>query len=95
MRVCVCAFVMKQRKLGVQFFLFHCNEVRGLRRLRGPAPKKRLMNSGSKIGSADFYLQSRGYRIGHYRNVRGLGKSMAVLRLFEKLRYSNERSTLF
>ena len=33
--------------------------------------------------------------IGHYRNVRGLGKSMAVFRLFEKLRYSNERSTLF
>ena len=34
-------------------------------------------------------------RIGHYRNVRGLGKSMIVFRLFEKLRYSNERSTLF
>ena len=32
--------------------------------------------------------------IGHYRNVRGLGKSM-VFRLFEKLRYSNERSTIF
>ena len=31
--------------------------------------------------------------IGHYRNVRGLGKSMVVFRLFEKLRYSNERST--
>ena len=25
--------------------------------------------------------------IGHYRNVRGLGKSMVVFRLFEKLRY--------
>ena len=24
--------------------------------------------------------------IGHYRNVRGLGKSMVVFRLFEKLR---------
>ena len=29
------------------------------------------------------------------RNVRGLGKSMVVFRLFEKLRYSNERSTKF
>ena len=29
------------------------------------------------------------------RNVRRLGKSMAVFRLFEKLRYSNERSTKF
>ena len=33
--------------------------------------------------------------IGHYRNVRGLGKSMVVFHLFEKLRYSNERSTIF
>ena len=33
--------------------------------------------------------------IGHYRNVRGLGKSMVVFRLFEKLRFSNERSTIF
>ena len=33
--------------------------------------------------------------IGHCRNVRGLGKSMVVFRLFEKLRYSNERSTKF
>ena len=33
--------------------------------------------------------------IGHYRNVRGLRKSMVVFRLFEKLRYSNERSTMF
>ena len=31
--------------------------------LRGPAPKKGLMISGSKIESADFYLTSRGYRI--------------------------------
>ena len=35
------------------------------------------------------------FQIGHYRNVRGLGKSMVVFRLFEKLRYSNERSTIF
>ena len=34
-------------------------------------------------------------RIGHFRNVRGLGKSMVVFRLFEKLKYSNERSTIF
>ena len=33
--------------------------------------------------------------IGHYRHVRGLGKSMAVFRLFEKLRYSNKRSAIF
>ena len=33
--------------------------------------------------------------IGHYRNVRGLGKSMVVFRLFEKLWYSHERSTIF
>ena len=33
--------------------------------------------------------------IAHCRNVRGLGKSMVVFRLFEKLRYSNERSTKF
>ena len=33
--------------------------------------------------------------IGHFRNVRGLGKSMVAFRLFEKLKYSNERSTTF
>ena len=33
--------------------------------------------------------------IGHYRNVRGLGKSMVVFRLLKKLRYSNKRSTVF
>ena len=33
--------------------------------------------------------------IGHCRNVRGLGKSVVVFRLFDKLRYSNERSTKF
>ena len=33
--------------------------------------------------------------IGHCRNVGELGKSMVVFRLFEKLRYSNERSTKF
>ena len=35
------------------------------------------------------------YRIGRCRNVRGLRKNMVVLRLHEKLRYSNERSTKF
>ena len=29
--------------------------------LRGPAPRKQPMISGSKIESADFYLSSRGY----------------------------------
>ena len=29
-----------------------------------------------------------GTDVGHYRNVRGLGESMIVFRLFEKLRYS-------
>ena len=33
--------------------------------------------------------------IAHCRNVRELGKSMVVFCLFEKLRYSNERSTKF
>ena len=33
--------------------------------------------------------------IAHCRNVRGLGKSVVVFRLFEKLRYSDERSTKF
>ena len=33
--------------------------------------------------------------IAHWRNVRGLGKSMVVFRFFEKPRHSNERSTKF
>ena len=33
--------------------------------------------------------------MGNCRNVRGLEKSKDVVRLFEKLRYSNERSTEF
>ena len=42
------------------------------------------------------YLSNRPQvSIGHFRNVRGLGKSMVVFRLFEKLKYSNERSTIF
>ena len=33
--------------------------------------------------------------MGNCRNVRGLEKSKVVFRLFEKLRYSNEKSTKF
>ena len=33
--------------------------------------------------------------IGNCRNVRGLGKSKVVFHFFEKLRYSNDRSTKF
>ena len=57
-----------------------------------------LARSGSQSQLAIwFILPARGasHIIGHYRNVRGLGKSMVVFRLFEKLRYSNERSTTF
>ena len=43
----------------------------------------------------DYFFNFSVAFIGHYRNVRGLGKSMVVFRLFEKLRYSNERSTIF
>ena len=42
-----------------------------------------------------FLPHLRTLAIGHYRNVRGLGKSIVVFRLFEKLRYSNERLTIF
>ena len=31
----------------------------------------------------------------HYRNVKGLRMSMVVFHLFEKLRYSKERSNLY
>ena len=43
----------------------------------------------------EFQIRIFLFSIGHYRNVRGLGKSMVVFRLFEKLRYSNERSPIF
>ena len=41
-------------------------------------------------------VKSRNFatRLDNCRNVRGLGKRMVVFRLFEKLRYSNERSTI-
>ena len=40
-------------------------------------------------GKQDYFF------MGNCRNVRGLGKSMVVFCLYEKLRYSNERSTIF
>ena len=40
------------------------------------------------------HLESDSY-IANCRNVRGLGKSVVVFRLFEKLRYSDERTTKF
>ena len=45
------------------------------------------------VYSLKIVLQQR--TIGNCRNVRGLGKSKVVFCLFEKLRYSNERSTKF
>ena len=46
--------------------------------------------------SKSIFLRISHEHIGHFRNVRGLGKSMVVFRFFfEKLRYSNERSTKF
>ena len=62
------------------------------------------MRRGRKPGGLGKKFQSnevvpdgagQGDGIGHFRNVRGLGKSMVVFRLFEKLKYSNERSTIF
>ena len=38
---------------------------------------------------------SKPMKIGHCRNMRGLGKSMVVFCLFKKLICSNERSTRF
>ena len=43
----------------------------------------------------DFLKTLKLTAIGNCRNVRGLGKCMIVFHLFEKLRYSNERSTKF
>ena len=53
---------------------------------RKPGPK------GDRVQSQTLLY---GDVIGNCRNVRGLGKSMVVFRFFEKLRYSNERSTKF
>ena len=54
---------------------------------------KKLLLPQSRTPDVDKLFKFR--LIGHYRNVRGLGKSMVVFRLFEKLRYSNERLTIF
>ena len=55
-----------------------------------------IPNSISSTVGAKFELSAAlNQSIGHYRNVRGLGKSMVVFRLLEKVRYSNERSTIF
>ena len=43
----------------------------------------------------DAEVTNTAFSIGHYRNVRRLGRSMVVFRVFEKLRYSNEKSTIF
>ena len=53
--------------------------------------KERLITSvGSSAQASKIHCNIR-----HCRNVRGLGKSMVVFRLFELLRCSNERSTKF
>ena len=54
-----------------------------------------FLNWGSRGYLASFSKKEGEAGTGHCRNVRGLGKSMVVFRLFEKLRYSNERSTIF
>ena len=71
------------------------NEVRPVGQLT--FVPKRLSAVGNKRISQFFDSASepRSRVIGHYRNVRGLGKSRVVFRLFEKLRHSNEKSTIF
>ena len=43
----------------------------------------------------DVMCTHLGLFIAHCRNVRGLGKSIVLFRLFQKLRCSNERSAKF
>ena len=50
-----------------------------------------LPHPSSTIGNGKCLTSSS--KIGSCRNVRGMGKSMVDFRLFEKRRYSNERST--
>ena len=57
-------------------------------------PKEEIDAWDGWVGSFFTRVKRICDNIGHYRNVRGLGKSIAVFRLFEKLRYSNERSTI-
>ena len=63
-------------------------------------PEVVLSSSRSPMGARgmtyyDRYIISAECTTVHCRNVRGLGKSVVVFRLFEKLRYSDERSTKF
>ena len=61
--------------------------------LRRALPGTHFVNS---LHGPDLAVRIQGGDlIGHCRNVRGLGKSMVVFRLFELLRCSNERSTKF
>ena len=62
--------------------------------MSGSVPKL-LILFRSPVPGGDVAALVRSH-IGHCRNVRGLGKSMVVFRLFEKLICSlNERSTKF
>ena len=64
---------------------------------------KSLSMPAEEVGHAPNCIMGQYYNIhqftrsliGNCRNVRVLGKSMVVFRLFEQLRYSNERSTKF
>ena len=56
---------------------------------------KRGLNQKPSVGGRCGLIFWNNTVIGRCRNVRGLGKSMVVFHLFEKLRYSNERTTKF
>jgi len=58
------------------------------------SPKRNVSNGGLWLKYKSLY-GDREFDIGNCRNARGLGKSKVVFHLFEKLRYSNERSTNF
>ena len=82
-----------QFQLELRTWFFHKEEI-----LENTDSREKL----SEKGKDQLYCPTFGTRpesnpghIGNCRNVRGLGKSMVVFRLFEKLRYSNERSTKF
>ena len=53
----------------------------------------RLRNHFARL--ENHYVRLENHCIGNWRNVRGLEESVVVFRFFEKLRYSNERSTKF
>ena len=50
---------------------------------------------GGGRGGATFSPRAITHPLAHCKNVRRLGKSVVVFHLFEKLRYSNERTTKF